>query len=386
MEKGDTVQESITEPRLLLVDDEPNIRTAVGRALRLMGYKKVEEANSGSKALEMLEQASYDLLLLDMHMPDMDGIAVMTRARQLYPELLIVILTGNATLKNAIAAVKLEAIDYLQKPARIQDIAKAVTSALQRKRIGQSLETLKQENERLRREKLELLYRIEKQEKASEAKVIPLDRLGQLVSGIVHDLRGGLGVIRNTIGFIVDDLDTDNPLMDDIEKIVYSAEFCEIVLRNLMMLGSDEVFNPIEVSLEGIIREVFFMLERKLVDVNLVVDSDPNTRTILADEGQMKQMFMNLFKNAGEAMPEGGTLTVHTQRVGEMVRVKISDTGTGIAMENLDRIFDLYFTTKENGFGVGLYIVKSVVERHGGTISVVSEIGRGTTFTLYLPI
>jgi DNA-binding response OmpR family regulator len=130
-----TYQPTNSEARLLIVDDEPNIRSAMGRALNLLGYE-VEEAGSGPEALRMLERAFYDLMVLDIRMPDMDGIEVMTLARQLYPELLIVILTGHATLESAIAAIKSEAIDYLQKPASIQDIAAVVTQSLE-KRVGQ---------------------------------------------------------------------------------------------------------------------------------------------------------------------------------------------------------------------------------------------------------
>jgi DNA-binding response OmpR family regulator len=121
--------------RLLIVDDEPNIRSSLGRALSLLGYT-VAEAATGQEALLMLAKSSYDLMVLDIRMPGLDGIEVMARARQLSPELLIVILTGHATLESAIAAVKSEAIDYLQKPASIQEIAQVVTRSLE-KRAGQ---------------------------------------------------------------------------------------------------------------------------------------------------------------------------------------------------------------------------------------------------------
>jgi DNA-binding response OmpR family regulator len=114
------------EVRLLIVDDEPNIRSALGLALRLMGYL-VDEAGSGEEALLMLEHLPYDLMVLDMRMPGLHGIDVMNRARQLCPELLIVILTGHATLESAIAAVKSEAVDYLLKPVSTHEIGETVT-------------------------------------------------------------------------------------------------------------------------------------------------------------------------------------------------------------------------------------------------------------------
>jgi len=118
--------------QLLIVDDEPNIRYSLVRALSLLGHV-VEEAESGREALALLEQSSPDLMLLDMHMPGMDGMEVMERARQMHPELLIIILTGYASVENAIAAVKSDVIDYLRKPASMIEITQAVTQALEKR-------------------------------------------------------------------------------------------------------------------------------------------------------------------------------------------------------------------------------------------------------------
>jgi DNA-binding response OmpR family regulator len=116
--------------RILIVDDERHIRAAVLHALSLAGYQ-TEEAESGQAALRLLQDTHYDLMVLDMRMPEMDGIEVMQRARQLSPDLLIIILTGHATVESAIAAVKSDAVDYLLKPASIHDIVSTVANALQ---------------------------------------------------------------------------------------------------------------------------------------------------------------------------------------------------------------------------------------------------------------
>ncbi len=120
----------IPEARLLVVDDEPNVRSALTRSLALRGYI-TDDANSGFQALQMLERTPYDLMVLDLHMPGMDGVDVMERARQLRPELLIVVLTGHASLESAVAAVKSHAIDYLLKPISLHEVTAAVVAALQ---------------------------------------------------------------------------------------------------------------------------------------------------------------------------------------------------------------------------------------------------------------
>ncbi len=121
--------------QILVVDDEPHVCNAVARALNLLGYE-TQEANSGYAALQRLNNRAFDLMILDMRMPEMDGIEVMQRAHQQYPDLLILVLTGHATLESAIAAVKSGAVDYLLKPVVVADIAMAVDTAL-RSHAGQ---------------------------------------------------------------------------------------------------------------------------------------------------------------------------------------------------------------------------------------------------------
>ncbi len=254
--------------------------------------------------------------------------------------------------------------------------------------LEKDIDLLIKEVKQLRKQRADLLRRLseyEKQFSQASNSQLPLAEISRLTDGIVHDIRNGLGVIRNTIGFLEDDL-AGSAHQADLVKISRSLDFCELVLRNLSALGGQDIFQPKWVTLDTIVREVFFMLERKLVDVNLVMNTDPNVPEILADEGQMKQVFMNLIKNAGEAMPDGGILTFRTRREGEVLRIEISDTGSGISPENQAKLFQAFFTTKERGYGLGLHIVNTIVVRHGGSIEVESSVSKGTTFILHLPI
>jgi signal transduction histidine kinase len=104
------------------------------------------------------------------------------------------------------------------------------------------------------------------------------------------------------------------------------------------------------------------------------------------DENQLRQAFLNLLRNAAEAMPEGGTLEVELLRQAGQARVRIRDTGTGIAADNLPRIFDPFFSTKHGGTGLGLALTQQIIGEHGGRIEVDSELGAGTTFTVWLPL
>jgi DNA-binding response OmpR family regulator len=120
---------SLTRKRVLITDDEPNVRTAVARSLTLSGYQ-ADQAASGEVALQALEQGCYDAMVLDLRMPGIDGVETMQRAQELCPDLVVIILTGHATLESAIAAVRHGAADYLLKPASVHDIAAVVEQAL----------------------------------------------------------------------------------------------------------------------------------------------------------------------------------------------------------------------------------------------------------------
>jgi len=148
MKPNSSYLEAVTEAKVLVVDDEAHIRSGLVRGLNLVGYE-AEAAASGNEALALLKQSSYDLMVLDMLMPDIPGVAVMQQAYLLQPELLIVILTGHGTLESAIAAIKSEAIDYLLKPVGIHRIIDAITQALQKRaahlqkeRLAKALELL----------------------------------------------------------------------------------------------------------------------------------------------------------------------------------------------------------------------------------------------------
>ena len=111
----------------------------------------------------------------------------------------------------------------------------------------------------------------------------------------------------------------------------------------------------------------------------------PGVLPLRADEGQLRAVFLNLLRNSREAMPAGGRVTVRTRRAGEAVEAEVADTGGGIPPEDLTRIFEPFYSTKERGTGLGLAFVLQVLKEHGGTIRCDSAVGRGTTFTLSLP-
>lgn len=384
-------KEVFKEETVLVVEDQYLLLMAIRDVLEMEGYA-VMLAGDGIDALAVMERVAPDLIVADISMPRMDGYrffeAVHTRPD--WASIPFVFLTARAEREDRMKGRAMGAEDYLVKPFDPQELLVVVSSRIMRaKATREAMESeFVNEIKRLHKQLTDLRYQLaeyKEKEHTSSSERFPLAEVSRLTGGIIHDLRNGLGIISSTMDFLKDDLTTEEQL-SDLRKITGSLEFCELVLRNLTALGGHDTFQPTRIDLERAFRDVYFMLERKLINVELVVDSDPQVVEILADRGHIKQIFMNLIKNAGEAMPEGGTLTFRTRREGDHLRIEISDTGQGISKKNQKRLFREFFTTKTQGYGLGLHIVNTIVKRHGGTIEVDSKWRKGTTFVLRLPI
>ena len=221
-----------------------------------------------------------------------------------------------------------------------------------------------------------------------------LESVGLMAGGIAHDFNNILAAILGNIDLAIYRLDKNNrvlPLLMDAEKASLRAKGLTQQLLTFARGGS-----PVRrtVSIAGIIRDssVFILRGSK---VGFDLDIDENLRLVDIDPGQMSQVIQNIILNAREAMPEGGKVRVSCRNSlrtlegksgpQEVVEIAIADTGPGISPEILDKLFDPYFTTKKRGTGLGLSICHSIISQHGGTITVDSAPGAGTTFTIYLP-
>lgn len=361
-----------------MVDDEPYTLNICKRILK--EYYGVKIVHSGVEAIQIAHQERFDLLLTDIKMPGIDGLETAREIKKIIPDIICVTMTGFSTMEIAIEALRQGIDEFVVKPFSPIELTLAVEKALNRRdKVNEIIQ--------LKRQLSDLHYKLQ-EERERNAKIsdsqFPFTDLNHLHADVVHDIRNGLGVIRNTTGFLEDDLCDKYEL--NIQKIYRSLDFCELVLRNLLTLGGQDVLQLKRVNLGTIVQEIFFILDRKLVDVDLVMAIDPYLPEIMADEGQMKQVFLNLIKNAGEAMLDGGTFTCRMWRENELLAIKLSDTGCGISPENQQKLFKEFFTTKKYGYGLGLRIVDTIIKRHQGTITVESSVDEGTTFILRLPI
>jgi CheY-like chemotaxis protein len=211
-----------------------------------------------------------------------------------------------------------------------------------------------------------------------------------LASGIAHDFGKVLTIITGYSALILATLKSDDPIRSEVEGIQRSAQRATSMIRHLLSFGSGQVFRPRVINVQPTLIEIVHMLRRLIGDdIRLETRFEPSVGAVRMDPGQLEQVVVNLALNARDAMPSGGAFIIEAgqMEVGNAayVRICLRDSGTGIQPEILSRIFEPFFSTKQHGTGLGLSTVQAIVRQTGGTLSVESQQGVGTTFTILIP-
>ncbi|MBU6391080.1 MAG: PAS domain S-box protein [Planctomycetes bacterium] len=231
-----------------------------------------------------------------------------------------------------------------------------------------------------------------------------LESIGKLAGGVAHNFNNILMVILGYASMLRSEMKKDDPLQNYVQKILTSSESAAQLIRDLLMLSRKAPNNPKPVKLNEIIKKAARLLPKFIGEgVELKTTLTEKDPTIMADVIQIEQALMNLASNARDAMPRGGFFAINTDvvkldnnfiiahgygKLGMYALISVTDTGVGMDAEMKERIFEPFFTTKEvgQGTGLGLAIVYGIVKQHNGYIDVYSELGKGTTFKIYLPL
>lgn len=231
-----------------------------------------------------------------------------------------------------------------------------------------------------------------------------MEAVGQLAGGIAHDFNNILTAIIGYGSLITMRLKDDDPLRHNVEQILAAAERAATLTQGLLVFSRKQAINTRPVDLNAIVRSVEKLLTRLISeDIELQTRLAGTELIILADTGQVDQVLINLVTNARDSMPDGGGLTIETERVemdreftkahgygcpGSYAQLSVTDSGVGMDEQTLQRVFEPFFTTKQagKGTGLGLSIVYGIVKQHGGYITVYSEPHKGTAFKIYLPL
>ncbi|PWK50294.1 PAS domain S-box protein [Actinoplanes xinjiangensis] len=295
----------------------------------------------------------------------------------------------------------LETEDGLIVSAAIRDVSERIEAQAERQRLEAERERLAAAAER---------ERLEAQLQQAQR----LESLGQLAGGVAHDFNNLLAVMLNYASFVAEqiqeaaDADPESAWPQascDLQQVLRAGRRATELTHQLLAFGRREVVRPRVLDLNVVIREVEQLLLRTLGEhIQLHADLEPRLWPVLADPGQIEQVLVNLAVNARDAMPGGGTLTVHTGNrdlaaeeaarmrppvpPGRYVRLRVADTGTGIPPDVLERVFEPFFTTKApgEGTGLGLATVYGIITQAGGYAGVQSAVGAGTVVTALFPV
>lgn len=217
-----------------------------------------------------------------------------------------------------------------------------------------------------------------------------LASMGQLAAGVAHEINNPLGTILLFSDMMYKEADEDDPRRDDLKMIISETTRCKSIVADLLNFSRQQDVMAQEINIHDLLEQVIkgLSVQPAFQDVKFVRHFSSVVPAIQADPNQMQQVFINLFNNAAEAMDSEGTITITSSSLDHnWVEIKISDTGAGIPQEDLNKVFSPFYTTKSpgKGTGLGLSITYGIIKMHRGQISVQSQEGKGTTFTITLP-
>lgn len=379
--------------RVLIVDDEEDLRYIYTRQLRNDGYL-LDTAADGEEAIQKIQSNEYAVILTDMRMPRKDGLAVIAAAREHLPETEIIVLTGHGSLENALQAFKAGNIfEYLLKP--LDDIGvlnTVVARALERRNLRKHnrelFEQLQRAYEELR-QKSEALIQQEK-----------MSAIGTLAAGVAHELNNPLTAVVGFAQIVAEKLRTNRPtnwsdieyerVMQALENLVHGAHRSRDIVGSLLRFArASRPEARSLIDLNQVLCDAFVFTEHLLLRNGITLEKHlaPDLPPIWGNMARLQHVFTNLLINAQQATPSGGVVRVITERSEEPkgVWTHVEDTGEGIIAEDLDKIFEPFYTRKQEGTGLGLSIAKQIVEEHRGEIRVSSEPGKGARFSVFLP-
>jgi two-component system NtrC family sensor kinase len=259
--------------------------------------------------------------------------------------------------------------------------------------LGQAHDELRQLNESLERQVEDRTNAL----RSAQAQLIQSEKmssLGKLAASVAHEINNPLAGILTYAKLLIR-LHEEGELTEkaresctrNLRLVQRETERCSAIVRNLLDFARQRPPSLKDIDVSTVVEEALSLLSHRLLMQNVSLQKDlPPMPLVKADFGQLRQSFVNIALNACEAMTKGGSLTVVTRAMGTMVEVRMTDTGPGIAPEHLSHILDPFFTTKEKGTGLGLSVVYGIIERHGGTLDVQSQLGQGTTVVARLPI
>lgn len=385
-------------PRILVVDDEAAIVEALCDTLRGHGYQ-VAGFTDGNVALAGLETDSFDLLLADLTMPGIGGVALLAEAQRRDPDLVGIIMTGDGTIATAVEAMKTGALDYILKPLKLSVVLPVLSRALTMRRLR--IENLELERSvRTRTAELEAaLEEVEAQTaerlKAEQAlmQAQKMEAVGRLTGGVAHNFNNLLMAMDGALQLLDKRLEPDHVGRKYVDCARQATERGAKVTSQLLAFSRTQRLDLRPTDLCHVLREATPIFAQALgPTIVLDLDLDRGDAWAFADPDQLELAIINLAINARDAMPSGGKVTLGVSRETPpagppVLAVWMRDTGVGMSADTVARALEPFFTTKERGQGTGLGLAQVYGFAHqcGGEVRIDSAPGAGATVRILLP-
>lgn len=358
-------------PRILIVDDEAALMKALCETLSHEGYTTTGFA-SATEALALLREDEFEVILTDLKMPEMNGIALLRSAQKIDPNLVGIIMTGQGTITSAVEAMKAGAFDYILKPFKVSLILPVLARALAMRR--------------LRLENTALHRRVQERTRELEAANQELEAFSHSIS---HDLRAPLRAISGFSGMLIEDYTAQLP--DDANELLNKVSSSAKLMSQLI----DDLLRFSRLSLQPLVKEQVNLTAMVHMVLEQVRTEQPDRQVQVkmcdlpdcyADPSLLKQVLINLLSNAFKytRTNENAIVEVGWQSQDGDVAYFVRDNGAGFDMQHAEKLFGvfqrLHRAAEFEGTGVGLSIAQRIIKRHGGRIWAEAEVGKGATF------
>jgi signal transduction histidine kinase len=375
-------------PNVLLVDDEPSIRLTMGEFLKRAGYCVFTAADFDSAVDYRAED--LDVAVIDINLPGKNGIHLLQKFSGAETYLPVIMITGEPNISLIPEIVRAGAYDFIAKPITKDLLLNVVGRAAEKKRLTDEKRRLEQE---IRRYAEELELRVD--ERTAELvethkRLVTQERiaaLGRAAAQVAHEVKNPLaGLLLYSLHLKDKSSNFSESQIYLLDKIVNTINHLNSRVEQILGFARPVSLTLHSEDLNQIVNDILELLRPQLKanQVKVRLSSEAQPAYAMLDQTSLRGALMNLMLNAIEAMPDGGTLSIVLHQSEESLRLEIADTGRGIGEAEAKKIFEPFYTTKEQGLGLGMPYAKKIIDQHGGTISVSSQPGKGTTISLVL--
>jgi signal transduction histidine kinase len=379
------VPEPFRDAAILIVDDERSMVRLLEQLLAHAGYQKLSGTSDPREVVRLCDELEPDLVMLDLRMPHLDGIEVLHQLKRRRAEtyLPVLVLTADVSRESKRAALEAGASDFVTKPFEQTELLLRVRNLLEMRFLHRDL---RRQNETLEVQIQERTHQLLEAGK--------LATMGNLLAGVAHELNSPLSVILGQVG-LFSQTGVDPKARARVKDIGEAAERCVRIVRSFLTMARRHPPERGHVSLNDLLREAVELLsfELRIANIEIVYDLERDLPLVWADGHQLRQVIVNLVTNARQAVQDSAPprqlrLATRYDERRSSVGIEVADSGPGIPAEVRARVFEPFFTTKPDGegTGLGLALVRGIVEGHGGTIEIESAPGEGARFIISLPL